>query len=107
MRISFYARLVCPDDPTDFIVYSQREDVPEHLLAQLEHLEMWAESSAEFLRTECGNLHPGPGMLEAAGHGETVEWVAVPVVVVEARPHATLGHVLVLPPAMRLGGAVS
>lgn len=86
MKVLFYARLVCPDDPTDFIVYLQ---------AELERLELWAESSANLVRTEYGDLHPGPGMLEATGHAEHVEWVAVPVVVVEARPHPTLGHVLV------------
>lgn len=108
MRFMYYARLVCPDDPTDFIFYPQRESVPPHLQDDLERLEAWAESIRDMARTEYGDLHAGPGLLEAMGRPpEQTEWVAVPVTVVECRPHPTLGHMLVLPPAMRLGGAVS
>lgn len=98
MRATFYARLVCPDDPEDCIFYGTRADVPQHLEEPLRQLEDWAATPADWVRTECGDLQAGPGLLEGKGISTAdLPVVRVPLVEVEARAHPLLGHVLIFP----------
>jgi hypothetical protein len=67
MRIGNWARLVCPDDQTDMILYASREDVPKHLRADLARLEHVAMTLYSAVVTEAGYLYAGPGLLESKG----------------------------------------
>lgn len=67
MRVGYFARLVCPDDATDMILYAQRADVPAHLHEDLYRLACWAEKLGDYVETECGHLYAGPALLEDEG----------------------------------------